>query len=240
MDPSILINWTSPFPILGVPGVLFHFYSISNRYSCQQTVKTLITRRCGVWSGSSLFADVPKWDSMLKSGLMCVTSCPLFAGHFTFCIARGLVKVCVLVLIRILITSFEAKSCMVCCLAADSCVYTVFVSEYLLSCLIRVCCEDMNSGQLKRKKFPLHAKPCALSQMPKKSIWAWSLRAHPWQWICVVVLSTATVSYTFLSDDSFSNQSPNRRWCIWKRIIILICQSLFWKPTVAFVNQVVS
>ena len=25
VDPSILINWTSPFPILGVAGVLFHF-----------------------------------------------------------------------------------------------------------------------------------------------------------------------------------------------------------------------
>ena len=31
MDPS---NWTSPFPILGMSGVLFHFYSISNRNSC--------------------------------------------------------------------------------------------------------------------------------------------------------------------------------------------------------------
>ena len=28
MDLSILINWTSPFPILGAPGVLFHFYFI--------------------------------------------------------------------------------------------------------------------------------------------------------------------------------------------------------------------
>ena len=45
VDPPILINWTSPFPILGVSGVLFHFYSISNRYSCLQTVKTLIKRR---------------------------------------------------------------------------------------------------------------------------------------------------------------------------------------------------
>ena len=34
MDLSILINWISPFPIWGVSGVLFHFYSISNRYSC--------------------------------------------------------------------------------------------------------------------------------------------------------------------------------------------------------------
>ena len=37
-----VINWTSTFPILGVR---FHFYSISNRYSCQQTVKTLIRSR---------------------------------------------------------------------------------------------------------------------------------------------------------------------------------------------------
>ena len=38
VDPLILINWTSPFPILGVSGVLFHFYSISNRNTCKQTV----------------------------------------------------------------------------------------------------------------------------------------------------------------------------------------------------------
>ena len=45
VDPSILINWTSPLPILGVSGVRFHFYSISNKYSCYQTVKILIRRR---------------------------------------------------------------------------------------------------------------------------------------------------------------------------------------------------
>ena len=28
VDMSILINWTSPFPILELSGVLFHFYSI--------------------------------------------------------------------------------------------------------------------------------------------------------------------------------------------------------------------
>ena len=44
MDPSILINWMSPFPILGVSGVRVHFYSSSNRNSCRQTVKTLIRR----------------------------------------------------------------------------------------------------------------------------------------------------------------------------------------------------
>ena len=31
---SILVNWTSPFPNLGVSGVLFHFHFISNRNSC--------------------------------------------------------------------------------------------------------------------------------------------------------------------------------------------------------------
>ena len=34
VDPSIFINWTSLFPILGVSGILFHF--------CKQTVQTLI------------------------------------------------------------------------------------------------------------------------------------------------------------------------------------------------------
>ena len=34
VDHSIHIIWTSPFPILGVSGALFHFYFISDRYSC--------------------------------------------------------------------------------------------------------------------------------------------------------------------------------------------------------------
>ena len=45
VDPSILINWKSPFRILGVSDVLLHFYSISNRNPCKQTVKTLMRRR---------------------------------------------------------------------------------------------------------------------------------------------------------------------------------------------------
>ena len=45
MDFPILINWVSPFPFLGVSGVLFQFYSILNRNSCKQTVKTLIRPR---------------------------------------------------------------------------------------------------------------------------------------------------------------------------------------------------
>ena len=45
MDLSILINWTSQFQILGVPGILFHFYSVFDRNSCYQTVQTLVGRR---------------------------------------------------------------------------------------------------------------------------------------------------------------------------------------------------
>ena len=67
VDFPILINWTSPFPILGVSGELFHLYSILNRYSCKQTVKTLITCRvlrrliwiCTVWLCPK------KWDARL-------------------------------------------------------------------------------------------------------------------------------------------------------------------------------
>ena len=46
VDPSILISWTSPFPILGVSDVLFHFYSITKKKkkSCKKTMKTLIRR----------------------------------------------------------------------------------------------------------------------------------------------------------------------------------------------------
>ena len=38
VDYSILMNWTSPFEILGVSGVCFGFYCTSNRNSCKQTV----------------------------------------------------------------------------------------------------------------------------------------------------------------------------------------------------------
>ena len=54
VDPSILINWTSPFSILGVSDVLFHFHSISNRYSWKLWSGAVF------WSGSALFAWVPK------------------------------------------------------------------------------------------------------------------------------------------------------------------------------------
>ena len=45
VDLPILINWTSPFPILGLSGVPFHSYSNFNKNSCKQTGETLITRR---------------------------------------------------------------------------------------------------------------------------------------------------------------------------------------------------
>ena len=40
VDYSILISRTSPFPFLGMAGILFHFYLIFDRNSCKQTVKT--------------------------------------------------------------------------------------------------------------------------------------------------------------------------------------------------------
>ena len=55
VDRSILINWMSQFLILGVSGVLIHFYSISNRYSCWQTVKTLIRHRILRTSGLGVY-----------------------------------------------------------------------------------------------------------------------------------------------------------------------------------------
>ena len=38
MDFSILINWISPFQILGVSGAFFYFDFIFDRISCKQTV----------------------------------------------------------------------------------------------------------------------------------------------------------------------------------------------------------
>ena len=40
----ILINWTSPFSILGLLGGIFHFYSNLKRNFCKQTVENLIRR----------------------------------------------------------------------------------------------------------------------------------------------------------------------------------------------------
>ena len=41
----IIINWTSPFTILGLVGDIFHFYSYFKRNFCKQTVENLIRRR---------------------------------------------------------------------------------------------------------------------------------------------------------------------------------------------------
>ena len=42
----IFINWTSPFPILGLLGGMFHFYSNFKSNFCEQTVENLI--RCHI------------------------------------------------------------------------------------------------------------------------------------------------------------------------------------------------
>ena len=41
----ILINWISPFPVLGLLGGIFHFCSNFKRNFCKQTVENLIRRR---------------------------------------------------------------------------------------------------------------------------------------------------------------------------------------------------
>ena len=48
VDFPVLINWKCRYPIWGVSGMRFHFYFISNRNSCKQTVETLIRHR-NVW-----------------------------------------------------------------------------------------------------------------------------------------------------------------------------------------------
>ena len=40
----ILINWTSLFPILGLSGGIFYFYSNFKRHFCKQRVDNLIRR----------------------------------------------------------------------------------------------------------------------------------------------------------------------------------------------------
>ena len=52
--------------ILGVSGILFHFYYILNRNSCKRTVKTLLIRRRIL--RSALFAYVPKMGRLAYMG----------------------------------------------------------------------------------------------------------------------------------------------------------------------------
>ena len=66
MEFPILINWTSPFSILGLLGGIFRFQSNFKRNFCKQTVENLI-RYCLLWrlSGFALFANVPQKDARL-------------------------------------------------------------------------------------------------------------------------------------------------------------------------------
>ena len=59
MDFPILINWTSPFFIEGVFGVLFHLYQIP------------VSKQCSPWSDAAYDLGLPclpmsqKWDARL-------------------------------------------------------------------------------------------------------------------------------------------------------------------------------
>ena len=63
MDLYILINWKSPFPILGVSGALFHLYFIFDRKFCEQTVKTLIRISAASDQGLHCLPRSQKWDA---------------------------------------------------------------------------------------------------------------------------------------------------------------------------------
>ena len=55
MEFATSIFWRSPFPILGLLGGSFHFYSNFDRTFCKQTIETLI--------GPALIAYVPQKGS---------------------------------------------------------------------------------------------------------------------------------------------------------------------------------
>ena len=63
----ILINWTSPFPILGLLGGIFHFYSNFKRHFCKQTVENLI--RCCVLPHLIWFCTVCRCPTKRMVGL---------------------------------------------------------------------------------------------------------------------------------------------------------------------------
>ena len=71
MDPSTHINWMSPFPILGVSGVLFIFilFQIDIPVS-KQWRHWSDTAFCSIWSGSTLFAYVSKNGTLGLYGLI--------------------------------------------------------------------------------------------------------------------------------------------------------------------------
>ena len=62
--PSFLTNWTSPFPILGVSGVLFHFNYISNRFLLANSEDPDQTPRSMAYNlGMHCVPNSPKWDT---------------------------------------------------------------------------------------------------------------------------------------------------------------------------------
>ena len=60
----MIINWTSPFPKLGMFGVLFYCYSILIRNSCKQTEKT-VNRSAVSNLGLHCLSMSQKWDARL-------------------------------------------------------------------------------------------------------------------------------------------------------------------------------
>ena len=71
------INWTSPFPILGLLGGIFHFYSSLNRNVCKHTVETLIRHR--VLGHLSWFCTICRCPTKRTPGLY-----GLNFGQFSF------------------------------------------------------------------------------------------------------------------------------------------------------------
>ena len=68
VDFSIHINWTSPFLILGVSGVLFHFYSIPKDIPVSKQWRPWLDATfCVVWSdlGLNCLPRSQKWDARL-------------------------------------------------------------------------------------------------------------------------------------------------------------------------------
>ena len=62
----MLINWTSPFPVLGVSGVLFHLHSVFDRNSYEQSVDPDQTPRSAASDlGLHCLPMFQKWDTRL-------------------------------------------------------------------------------------------------------------------------------------------------------------------------------
>ena len=59
----ILANWPGPFPILGVPSVLYFYFIFYKIPVCKQCRTWSDAAFCGVWFASALFACVHLWDA---------------------------------------------------------------------------------------------------------------------------------------------------------------------------------